>query len=138
MCNTVDNVLLLTATPHRGKADHFRRILQLLDPDAFAGEGLPGIEELEPYVIRTEKRFAVDYDGKKLFSERITNRFDVVLDINKHQKQMELYDDVTEYVIKGFNSAKRTKNTATGLIMILFQRLVSSSTAAILSAMQKD
>jgi len=31
LCNTVANVLLLSATPHRGKADHFRRILQLLD-----------------------------------------------------------------------------------------------------------
>lgn len=136
LCNTVANVLLLTATPHRGKADHFRRILQLLDPDAFVGEGLPDIDELEPYVIRTEKRLAVDYEGNKLFNERKTNRFDVFLDINKHQKQMELYKAVTNYVIKGFNTAKRTKNNATGLIMILFQRLVSSSTAAILSAME--
>ena len=48
LCNSVANVLLLTATPHRGKADHFRRILQLLDPDAFVGEGLPDIDELEP------------------------------------------------------------------------------------------
>lgn len=136
LCNTVANVLLLTATPHRGKADHFRRILQLLDPDAFTGEGFPDIEELEPYVIRTEKRFAVDYDGNKLFTERRTQRFDVLLDINRHKKQMALYHYVTEYVRKGFNTAKRTKNNATGLIMILFQRLVSSSTAAILSAMQ--
>ncbi|MDA3907014.1 MAG: helicase-related protein [Bacteroidales bacterium] len=136
LCNSVPNVLLLTATPHRGKADHFRRILQLLDPEAFAGEGLPGIKELEPYVIRTEKRLAIDYEGKKLFNERETARFDVILDINKHQKQTELYTAVTDYVKKGFNSAKRSKNNATGLIMILFQKLVSSSTAAILSAMQ--
>lgn len=136
LCNSVSNVLLLTATPHRGKSDHFRRILQLLDPDAFAGDGLPDIEELEPYVIRTEKRFAVDYEGKKLFNERRTNRYDVLLDINKHQKQMALYEAVTDYVRKGFNSAKRSSNPAKGLIMILFQRLASSSTAAILSAMQ--
>lgn len=136
LCNMVPNVLLLTATPHRGKEDHFRRILQLLDPDAFAGEGLPDIEELEPYVIRTEKRFAVDYEGKKLFMERHTHRLDVFLDINKHHQQMALYDAVTEYVRQGFNTARQTKNNATGLIMILFQRLVSSSTAAILSAMK--
>jgi SNF2 family DNA or RNA helicase len=136
LCNSVPNVLLLTATPHRGKADHFRRILQLLDPDAFAGVGLPKIEELEPYVIRTEKRFAVNYEGNKLFNERHTNRFDVFLDINKHQKQMSLYDAITDYVRKGFNSAKKGSNPAKGLIMILFQRLASSSTSAILSAMQ--
>jgi superfamily II DNA or RNA helicase len=136
LCNSVPNVLLLTATPHRGKSDHFRRILQLLDPDAFAGEGLPDIQELEPYVIRTEKRLAVDYDGNKLFNERQTHRFDVYLDFTKHAKQLALYAGVTDYVRKGFNIAKSSRNTATGLIMILFQRLVSSSTAAILSAMQ--
>lgn len=136
LCNAVSNVLLLTATPHRGKTDHFRRILQLLDPDAFAGEGLPDIEELEPYVIRTEKRMAVDYEGNKLFNERVTHRFEVYLDPFMHQKQLELYEAVTQYVRKGFNTAKRSKNNSTGLIMILFQRLVSSSTAAILSAME--
>lgn len=136
LCNTVPNVLLLTATPHRGKSDHFRRILQLLDPDAFAGEGLPEIYELEPYVIRTEKRLGVDYEGNRLFNHRTTNRFDVFLDIKRHQKQMQLYQAVTEYVRQGFNASKRTSNKATGLIMILFQRLVSSSTQAILSAMQ--
>lgn len=136
LCNIVPNVLLLTATPHRGKSDHFRRILQLLEPDAFAGEGLPNIKELEPYVIRTEKRFAVDYEGNKLFNERITFRLDVNLEHYKHQKQLDLYESVTDYVRKGFNSAKQQNNSSTGLIMILFQRLVSSSTAAILSAMQ--
>jgi superfamily II DNA or RNA helicase len=136
LCNSVANVLLLTATPHRGKSDHFRRILQLLDPDAFAGEGLPDLEELEPYVIRTEKRLAVDYEGNKLFNVRETHRLNVFLDPSKHQKQINLYNAVTNYVIKGFNTAKRSGNGATGLIMILFQRLVSSSTAAILSAME--
>ena len=41
LCNAIPNVLLLSATPHRGKSDHFRRILQLLNADAFAGEGMP-------------------------------------------------------------------------------------------------
>jgi superfamily II DNA or RNA helicase len=136
LCDTVPNAILLSATPHRGKADHFRRILQLLDPDAFDGEGLPEINEIEPYVIRTEKRLAVDYEGNKLFNERETIRFDVYLDQNRHQLQRELYEDVTNYVRSGFNSAKKSKNSAKGLIMILFQRLVSSSTAAILSAME--
>lgn len=137
LCNAVPNVLLLTATPHRGKEDHFRRILQLLDPDAFAGEGLPDIQTLEPYVIRTEKRHAVDYEGNKLFNKRTTVRLNVALDVNFHAKQMALYDAVTDYVRKGFNSAKKNSNNSRGLIMILFQRLASSSTAAIYSAMRK-
>lgn len=136
LCNVVPNALLLSATPHRGKTDHFRRILQLLDPDAFDGEGLPDIEELQPYVIRTEKRLAVDYEGNKLFNERITQKLEIQLDPMRHSRQIALYEAVTDYVRTGFNLAMRSNNTAVGLIMILFQRLVSSSTAAILSAMR--
>src|SRR5665647_203830 len=100
LCNTVPNALLLSATPHRGKADHFRRVLQLIDPEAFAGEGMPTIAEIEPYVIRTEKRLAVDYEGIKLFNERQTIRLDVELDPIYHRKQLALYEAVTNYVRK--------------------------------------
>lgn len=136
LCTSIPNVLLLSATPHRGKADHFRRILQLLDHDAFTGEGIPPIQELLPYVIRTEKRQAVDYDGKPLFNLRHTERLTVPYIPGKHDKQQALYEEVTEYVSNGFNLALRTKNTSYGFVMILFQRLVSSSTQAILNAME--
>lgn len=137
LCNAIPNVLLLSATPHRGKSDHFRRLLQLLNNDAFAGEGMPTIPELEPYVVRTEKRQAIDYDGKALFNKRHTKKIEVVLHEVNHRKQKALYDAVTEYVVSGFNLAQQTKNTSYGFVMILFQRMMSSSTQAILDAMQK-
>lgn len=137
LCNAIPNVLLLSATPHRGKSDHFRRLLQLLNNDAFTGEGMPTIPELEPYVVRTEKRQAIDYNGKALFNKRHTKKFEVVLHEVNHRKQKALYDSVTEYVVSGFNLAQQTKNTSYGFVMILFQRMMSSSTQAILDAMQK-
>lgn len=137
LCNAIPNVLLLSATPHRGKSDHFRRILQLLDADAFSGEGMPTIPELEPYVVRTEKRQAIDYNGKKLFNERHTFKVEVPLDQQKHTRQKQLYEQVTNYVVEGFNLAQQTKNNSYGFVMILFQRMMSSSTQAILDAMQK-
>lgn len=137
LCNVVPNALLLSATPHRGKSDHFRRVLQLLDPEAFDGEGLPALQELEPYVIRTEKRLAVNYEGEKIFSERATMKVNVPYDRKLHRKQIALYEAVTEYVKSGFNASIKTNNRSLGLIMVLFQRLVSSSTAAILSTMEK-
>ncbi|MBP7508729.1 MAG: DEAD/DEAH box helicase [Prolixibacteraceae bacterium] len=137
LCNAIPNVLLLSATPHRGKSDHFRRILQLLDSDAFAGEGMPPITELEPYVVRTEKRQAIDYNGKQLFSKRNTATVEVTYHPQRHKKQKNLYDSVTEYVINGFNLAQQTKNTSYGFVMLLFQRMMSSSTNAILNAMEK-
>ena len=137
LCNAIPNVLLLSATPHRGKSDHFRRLLQLLNSDAFAGEGMPTIPELEPYVVRTEKRQAIDYNGKPLFNKRHTKKIEVILHEVNHRKQKALYDDVTDYVVSGFNLAQQTKNTSYGFVMILFQRMMSSSTQAILDAMQK-
>jgi len=137
LCNAIPNVLLLSATPHRGKSDHFRRILQLLDADAFAGEGMPSIPELEPYVVRTEKRQAIDYNGKPLFNKRHTKKIEVSYDEVIHRKQKKLYDAVTDYVVNGFNLAQQTKNTSYGFVMILFQRMMSSSTQAILDAMQR-
>ncbi|MCX6272568.1 MAG: DEAD/DEAH box helicase, partial [Bacteroidetes bacterium] len=137
LCNAVPNILLLSATPHRGKSDHFRRILQLLDADAFSGEGMPAIPELEPYVVRTEKRQAIDYNGKPLFNKRLTQRIVVNYNTVQHRKQQRLYEAVTDYVVNGFNLAQQTKNTSYGFVMILFQRMMSSSTQAIVDAMQK-
>ena len=136
VCNAVPNVLLLSATPHRGKSDHFRRVLQLIDADAFVGEGMPSIKDIEPYVMRSEKRYAVDYDGKKLFQPRTTVRFDVPIDATKHRLQKALYDHVTDYVRYCFGRAKRGNRNATGLVMVMMQKLASSSTAAILGAMK--
>jgi len=136
LCSAIPNVMLLSATPHRGKSDHFRRILRLLDNDAFAGEGAPTIHELEPYVVRTEKRQAIDYTGKLLFNKRLTETIEVKYDTVRHRKQQRLYEAVSQYVISGFNLARQTRNTSYGFVMILFQRLMSSSTQAILEAMQ--
>ena len=136
LCNTVANVLLLSATPHRGKSDHFRRILQLIDNDAFQGEGMPAIKEIEPYIVRSEKRYAIDNKGQKLFNERTTVRMDVPIEESLNGLQKALYKDVTNYVKLNFGRAKRSGRTALGLVMIMFQKMASSSTAAILSAMR--
>ena len=135
LANAIPNVLLLSATPHRGKSDHFRRILGLLESDAFSGEGMPSIKELEPYVIRTEKRQAIDYNGKPLFNKRNTERVIAHYNPSRHVRQQELYEAVSQYVVNGFNLSQQTKNTSYGFVMVLFQRLISSSTQAILDAM---
>ena len=136
LCNSVPNVLLLSATPHRGKSDHFRRVLQLIDSDTFTGEGTPSIQEIEPYIMRSEKRNAVENKKKKLFQPRNTVRINVNLDNDQHRLQIALYKRVTEYVRYCFGKAKHGNRNATGLVMVMMQKLASSSTAAILSAMQ--
>lgn len=135
LSNAVPRILLLSATPHRGKSDHFRRVLQLLDADAFMGEDMPSVKEIEPFVMRSEKRFAVDYNGQELFNERKTIKLLIPLEPEHHHRQLQLYEHLTEYVRMSFNKAKQNRNTALALVMTMLQKIASSSTAAIHSAL---
>ena len=78
----------------------------------------------------------MDYDGKKLFNERTTIRFDVQLDPVRHASQIALYKHITDYVRICFGRAKSTKRNATGLVLVMLQKLASSSTDAVLSALR--
>jgi hypothetical protein len=59
--------LLLSATPHQGKTDAFYRLVSLLDPQEFPDVDSVTRERVQPRVIRTEKRRAIDAEGKPLF-----------------------------------------------------------------------
>lgn len=124
------HLLLLTATPHSGKSDAFRRLLSLLDPATFEAGAPLTRTYVEPIVVRTEKRTATDADGKPLFAPRQTKLVEVPLD-QKHALQQALYEAVSEYVIEGYNRAERTGDKGYRLLLILIQRLVSSSTRAV-------
>lgn len=130
------HLLLLTATPHSGKTEPFLRLMQLLDHDAFPNTKAIVREQVASYIIRTEKREAVDNDGESLFKERHTHLVKVEWQ-DRHNLQKELYEQVTEYVRTGYNRAMREKKSYVGFLMVLFQRLVSSSTAAIADALER-
>ena len=128
------HLLLLTATPHSGKTEPFLRLMRLLDEEAFPNARAVVREQVAPYLIRTEKKDAVDNEGNSLFRKRHTH----VMEIEwqpRHELQRQLYEDVTEYVRNGYNKAMRERKNYIGFLMILFQRLVSSSTTAIIDAM---
>ncbi|WP_026486459.1 DEAD/DEAH box helicase [Caldanaerobius polysaccharolyticus] len=129
-------LLLLTATPHQGKTGSFLRLIRLLDKDAFPDENAVVKEQVAPYIIRTEKREAVDKNGNPLFKKRITRTMDISWDV-RHSLQRELYERVTEYVAHGYNRARREKRYYIGFLMVLMQRLVTSSTRAIRVNLEK-
>ncbi len=136
LAKAVPHVLLLSATPHSGKSDAFRRLLALLDPASF-GTGVPLTKEIvETVVIRTEKRSATDSDGKSLFAPRST-RLVTVPFAPRHALQKQLYEDVSEYVVDSHNKAMRTGNSGSRLLLILLQRLMSSSSRAIRRFLQQ-
>lgn len=128
------HLLLLSATPHSGKSDGFRRFLGLID-DRFT-HGLPVQRStVAPCVARTEKRRAVDHHGMALFQQRETSIR--TAPYTDRALERELYEAVTEYVRNGWNAAKRDGRNSAAFLVLLMQRLVSSSTAAILAALQK-
>lgn len=128
--------LLLSATPHQGKTDGFHRLMSLLDREAFPDEASITQERVKPYVIRTEKRQAINAEGEPLFRPRRTELISVAWKVN-YGLQRDLYDAVTDYVREGYNQALQSKQNAVGFLMILMQRLVVSSPAAIKSTLEK-
>lgn len=135
LCKAAPFVLLLTATPHQGKRDGFLRLMRLLDEEQFPNEDALTLENIAPYVIRTEKRKAVDSNGKPLFKDRLTYLVRFSLDERKpsHRLQKELYDRVTDYVISGY----RAGGTHGKLYLIILQKILASSTRALRRTLER-
>lgn len=129
-------LLLLSATPHQGKTDAFHRMMKLLDNETFPDIESITCERVSSYVIRTEKRKAIDADGKPLFKPRRTQMVPVKWESRHHLQQL-LYEAVTDYVREGYNQALREKKRHIGFLMILMQRLVVSSTRAIRTTLER-
>jgi len=129
-------LLLLSATPHQGKTDQFLRLMQLIDRESFPDESSVSRDRVQPFVIRTEKRVSIDAEGHPLFKPRLT-RLHAVAWQARHDAQQRLYEAVTDYVRHGYNQALAAKQRHIGFLMILMQRLVTSSTAAIRTTLEK-
>lgn len=128
------HVLLLSATPHSGKSDAFARLMGLLDPRFV--KGLP-VERatVAPLVVRSDKRSTTDGRGKPLFQPRTTQMH--VVPYGPRDVERQLYEAVTEYVRHGYKRAQVEKRPAVGFLVLLMQRLASSSTAALLAALHR-
>ena len=147
-----DHLLLLTATPHRGRKDTFRRLLQLLDEDLFqldehvsqrirgcasgnAALDAPPSFEGEVEITKARNRFflrrlkeeMVDWRGQPLFHDRHTETVAYALT----EPEQYLYDEVTKYVRSKRKEAKAKKNRNVELILMVMQRRLASSIFAI-------
>ncbi len=131
-------LLLLSATPHNGKTEPFLRLVRLLDEDAFPNAKSIVKEQVAHFLIRTEKREAIDNNGNLLFKSRITHLVTLQWD-SRHSLQRELYKMVSSYVSKTYNKALRNKkkNMCLIFLLIIMQRMVTSSTAAVRQSLEK-
>ncbi|MCB1323702.1 MAG: DEAD/DEAH box helicase family protein [Spirochaetales bacterium] len=141
-----DALLLLSATPFRGKLEELYYLIRLVDPDLLgphacflqdyclpAGEEVDGqrMADLRTRVGRVMlRRRKVDVGG-------FTKRFARTIRFELSPEERVLYDETTEYVRREYNLALREKNRAVSFIMIVFQKLLDSSTAALLKALER-
>lgn len=131
-------LLLLSATHHNGKTEPFLRIVRLLDEEAFPNSKSIVKEQVAPYLIRTEKREAIDNNGNLLFKNRITHLVELHWD-ERHTFQRELYELVSSYVSTTYDKAKRNrkKNMCLIFLLIIMQRMVTSSTTAVRQSLER-
>ena len=139
-----DALLLLTATPHQGEANHsrFKNLLLLLDDEInfSALDGLPLLANFgtsfTEYVIRTPKKDVTDSQGHKVFRGRQTHR----LPFRMYPTEDQFYNAVAKYIRGGYQMLDRignpTQRRAAGFLLTTFQKLNASSTAAIRAALE--
>lgn len=129
--------LLLTATPHQGDEDMFVNLMRLIDPVMFADKKNLSPELVKQVAVRNKKRAVVDFEGQRIFKHRVTSMIEICRSKQEHGDELELYEFVTEYTEKYYNLAKKKNNQVQILLMILYQRILSSSSFAILETMKR-
>jgi len=124
-----EHSVLLTATPHKGDMENFRHLMRLLDADIFSS--LSGEDSLQeksnPFIIRRLKESMTNFDGTPIFPKRTTKTIKYQLS----DEELDLYNQVTDYVREHFNRAVNNGSNSTAFAMMLLQRRLSSSIEAI-------
>ncbi|TGK32778.1 DEAD/DEAH box helicase [Leptospira gomenensis] len=131
-------LLLLTATPFRGKLEELFYLMHLIDPNILG----PYHTFVNDYVLGNKSDLK-DKISKVLLRRRkvevggFTKRFAKTVRIELSSVEREFYEETTNYVRREYNLAMRTQNRAIGFVMIVFQKLLDSSVFALLSALTK-
>ena len=132
--------LMMTATPHNGKDGDFQAWLQLLDPDRFygvTGAGGGPIQVDETIMRRMVKEDLLKFDGTRLFPKRIAQ----TISYHLTGEEEALYNDVTSYVVHGWNQAQQLANpkmrSCIGFALTMLQRRLASSPEAIYQSLHR-
>jgi len=127
-----ESLILLTGSPHKGDPFAFYSLLTLVDPYIFENERKILSAKLNDIMIRRGKDGIIDAEGKPVFRPREV----VTAPISYNDKEKALYDAVTGYVQEFYNLAKAQNNRAVGFAMVLLQKRMVSSVAAIRSSLK--
>jgi superfamily II DNA or RNA helicase len=125
-------LLFLTATPHSGESYAYYRLLSLIDPYLFAREGYVTKDKLKRVMIRRTKEDVRTLDDKPLFPPREAK----TLVVPFSPDESNLYASVVHYVTHYFNLATTAKNRGVSFAMMILQKRMASSIAAITKSLE--
>jgi superfamily II DNA or RNA helicase len=131
--------LLMTATPHNGKAEDFQLFMALLDSDRFEGRDRDGTHttDVSDMMRRLVKEQLLKFDGTPLFPERRA----YTVGYRLSDAEAALYKSVTDYVRDEFNRADSLENESRkgtiGFALTILQRRLASSPEAILQSLRR-
>ena len=140
-----DHYLLMTATPHKGDQEHFRRFLALLDADVYGSiQSLQHAmrEHEAPFYLRRTKEALVSFphpdtgEVRKLFTRREVRTASFFLD----GEELDFYDELTRFVEDQSMAAARDESArgrAVGFTMALLQRRMASSVYAVRRSLER-
>ena len=135
-----DNLLFLTATPHRGDPENYRLFLDLLEPGFFATNEMvqESIQNKDnPLFIRRIKEDLKDFEGKPLFLPRHVKTLYFELG-TQSPNEKDLYNDLSRYVKTQYNLAlTRDKKRNITFALVILQRRLASSTYALLRSLER-
>jgi superfamily II DNA or RNA helicase len=127
-----NSLLFLTATPHSGESYAYYRLLSLLDPYLLAREGYVTKDKLKRIMIRRTKEDVRTLDDKPLFPPREAK----TLVVPFSPQESNLYASVVHYVTHYFNLATTAKNRGVSFAMMILQKRMASSIAAITKSLE--
>jgi superfamily II DNA or RNA helicase len=131
--------LLLTATPHNGKAEDFQLFMALLDGDRFEGRFRDGVHAVDTSDLmrRLVKEQLLTFDGTPLFPERLA----ATAGYRLSDLEARLYTQVTEYVREEWNRAdlleSEGRRGTVGFALSTLQRRLASSPEAIYQSLRR-
>ena len=131
------DLILLSATPHKGNHFQFWMLIQLLNPILFntVEEMAENRHRLNTVIFRRTKADACKPDGSPLFARRWVHTESFLM----CNDERRFYEKLREYLEDGFNLARRQggKGQALGFLMAIFQKIAASSFAAVRRTLKK-
>ena len=126
------HLLLMTATPHRGKEHYFRALMNLLDPIMYPWT--PSDRDYDDALIpsrlsflRRMKEDLLDHDGEKLFKPR----FSETVAISMTGPEEGAYNAVMDYVAQFYNGP------ALALAQTIYGKRAASSLIAVTETLRR-